>query len=525
MYRKLLLALGCVLAAFGTAASQPACYPHDTFYWMTRINKATILMNTSVGLLDRDSAVVYGRALDKVIREHASAESWRPDGVVDIENLIVEHSSPYASVIHCGRSTQDMGATSNMAKMRESMLTLADSLNTLIGTMLRMSDEYKEVVVPEFTNGVVAQPNSLGHVILAYVNAFMRDMDRLKEYYVRLDQCPMGTGVLNGSSWPLDRRMMASYLGFSKIAENAFDANQLRSSEFVTEAGYVCSNIAFHINEIIADLVRQYSLPMPWFLLKEGNGNTYASSAMPQKRNPGIINDTRILSSEILGAAGTAVIRRHNLPAGMTDSRYNNDRIGEMTTKCVSMLNRVLEALDIFPDRALAALKSDWSTSEELADYLMREHNLPFRIGHHYCSEVVSYAKLHNYTPSTFPYKEARRIYAEVVAGIEGIPEVLPCSEKEWRDKLDPVHMVQARVIEGGPQASEMQRMLSETAARHKGYLDWTKSSHEYLDAAEERLERDFHELVSRSPVSEAEADRCDATDQCPDIPYLRSEV
>lgn len=64
-----------------------------------------------------------------------------------------------------------------------------------------------------------------------------------------------------------------------------------------------------------------------------------------------------------------------------------------------------------------------------------------------------------------------------------------------------------------------------ETAARHKGYLDWTKSSHEYLDAAEERLERDFHELVSRSPVSEAEADRCDATDQCPDIPYLRSEV
>lgn len=497
MNKKILtIALAVLTLTGGKAYAQTENYPHDNFYWLTQINKASLLMNPTVGLLDKDSAAVYGRALEKVIQEHAAPDAYRPANVVEVETMIVEHSSPYATAIHVGRSSQDMFATARMAIVRENMLVLAENLNELIATMLQMSEQYKEVVVPEFTNGVVAQPNSLGHVILAYCNAFMRDLDRVREYYNRLDMCPMGTGVLNGSSWPLDRKMMATYLGFSKVADNAFDANQIRSSEILPEAGFVCSSIALHAGEIMADLVRQYSQPLPWFLLKEGNGNTYASSAMPQKRNPGIINSTRVMASEILGAAQTTVYRQHNLPVGMADGRGDKSQIVPTTAQCVKMVNRVLNALDIFPDRALEALKGDWSTSEELADCLMREYHVPFRTGHHYCSEIVGFAKQHNYNPSNFPFKEAKRIYKEVVAVVKGLPAELPYSEKEWREKLDPVHMVQSRVISGGPQLPEMNRMLTEAKALHQTYIDWTCARKQALADADRKLQDDFQALI-----------------------------
>jgi argininosuccinate lyase len=103
----------------------------------------------------------------------------------------------------------------------------------------------------------------------------------------------MGTTVLNGTSWPLNRTRMADYLGFAAMVDNAYDASQIASMDHPVEVGAIVTSIALHVGNFIEDMMTQYAQARPWILLQEGGDTTYVSSAMPQKRNPGILNNTR----------------------------------------------------------------------------------------------------------------------------------------------------------------------------------------------------------------------------------------
>jgi argininosuccinate lyase len=108
--------------------------------------------------------------------------------------------------------------------------------------MVNMAEEHVHTLVPNYTNGVAAQPNSYGHYLLGHVAGLLRDAERLQQFYVRLDRCPMGSTVLNGSRWPLNRQRMATYLGFAEVADNAFDAVQISGTEMPVELGAVCTS-------------------------------------------------------------------------------------------------------------------------------------------------------------------------------------------------------------------------------------------------------------------------------------------
>ena len=135
----------------------------------------------------------------------------------------------------------------------------------------------------------------------------------------------MGTTVLNGSSWPLNRLRMANYLGFAALVDNAYDAAQISSSEHPVEVAALVTAMALHVGSFIEDVMTQYAQPRPWILLQEGGGNTYVSSAMPQKRNPGLLNDTRRDASTSIALAMGPVIRAHNITPGMQDPKEETD--------------------------------------------------------------------------------------------------------------------------------------------------------------------------------------------------------
>jgi len=157
--------------------------------------------------------------------------------------------------------------------------------------------------------------------------------------------------------------------------------------------------------------------------------------------------------------------------------------------------NRILNALVIDPQRALEELNSDWTASQELADVLMRKYRLPFRVGHHFASEVVEYAKAKDIKPLDFPYAEARRIYAEAVHGSE-YPAQLPMDEAEFRATLDPVAIVRHRATAGGPQPAEMARMLASARARLEQQAAWIGTQRARIDGSLARLDRDFEKLA-----------------------------
>src|SRR5262249_2195101 len=154
-------------------------------------------------------------------------------------------------------------------------------------------------------------------------------------------------------------------------------------------------------------------------LLAEGENTTYVSSAMPQKRNPGLLNSTRRDASAALSQAMGVAIQAHNIPPGMSDPKEGSPNRAMVDSAITGLRNwdRILRSLVISPERALEELNSDWTASQELADVLMRKYKLPFRIGHHFASGVVDYAKAKDIKPLEFPYTQARRIYAEAVKG------------------------------------------------------------------------------------------------------------
>ena len=448
------LGAAILLLAFTSPALAETSSRRDSFYWLGEINKASLVINSSEGLLDPALAPRIAAGLDTVLKAGDQTNAKRPSLVITFEPLLIQAAGVEATLLHAGRSSQDMLSTVRAAMLRDEILGLADQLRTVTQTFRDLAERHQATVVPNYTNGVAAQPNSYGHYLLGHIAGLNRDAQRLRETYARLDLSPMGTTVLNGTSWPLNRDGIASYLGFSGKVENAYDAAQIVAAEMPVEIGALCTSIALHTGAFIQDVMTQYAQPRPWILLREGDGNTYVSSAMPQKRNPGLLNDTRRQASTVVTLGMGRAIAAHNIPPGMNDPKDVRENVDLIRTT-VAMLqdwNKILKALVVNSERALEELNSDWTASQEVADILMRKYRLPFRVGHHFASSIVDYAKAKNIRPGDFPYAEAQRIYNETLHEM-GVPDgPLPMSAVEFQSALDPAAIVRNRATSGGPQ-------------------------------------------------------------------------
>ncbi|MFS4439230.1 argininosuccinate lyase [Paracoccaceae bacterium GXU_MW_L88] len=493
-----LAALSAALIIATTAAAQDEDAPQrDEFFWLGQINKATTIINSEEGLLDPELAPQIAAALNTVIENGNAEGGERPSAVIRFEPFLIEEGGQEVTLIHAGRSSQDMHATYRAAILRDGLLRMADQLNTTTQTMLDLAAEHVDTIVPNYTNGVAAQPNSYAHYLLGHVAGLNRDAERIREAYARIDRSAMGTTVLNGTSWPLNRQRMADYLGFAAVVDNAYDASQISSMEHPVEVGSIVTSVALHTGNFVEDVMTQYAQSRPWILLEEGGDNTYVSSAMPQKRNPGILNSARSDASQAIALAMGPIMQTHNITPGMSDPKDvdENRAVVEAGIGALSRLERVLNALRINPERALEELNSDWTASQEIADILMRDHGLPFREGHHVASEIVSYARNEGIGPLDFPYAEAQRIYAETVEGSD-YPQELPLSEEAFRAALDPVAIVQNRATSGGPQPAEVERMIGEARETLTGNAAWITEKRDAIDSALATLDQDFNALL-----------------------------
>lgn len=492
-------ALRCTALATAVSAStaMAADEVRDQFYWLGEINKATLVINTDEGLLNVEDAPKFAKAIQAVIDQGNQPGGKRPAAVIRFEPLLIEEAGPEITLLHAGRSSQDMHATYRAAILRDDLLTLAQQLHDTSKTLVDLAEKHAETVVPNYTNGVAAQPNSYGHYLLGHAAGLSRDAQRIQQTYDRINRSAMGTTVLNGTRWPLNRERMSDYLGFAKPVENAYDASQISSMEHPVEVGSIVTSIGLHTGHFVEDLLTQYAQPRPWILLQEGGDNTYVSSAMPQKRNPGLLNNTRSSASTAVSLALGPVIQAHNITPGMVDPKNvkTNSTMVASGTTALKNWDKVLKALVISQERALEELNSDWTASQELADELMQRHLLPFRTGHHFASEVTSYAKANNIKPLDFPYSEAQRIYAEIVQGTN-YPQTLPMTEVEFRNALNPQSIVARRATAGGPQPAEMQRMLASSREALARDQAWITQNRQAIDQAQQKLNADFSKYL-----------------------------
>lgn len=468
----------------------------DEFFWLGQINKATVVTNYRKGLLAESMAKKAAHGLQTVIDSGVNPEN-RVTRVIQFEPKLIEAAGPEVTVIHVGRSSQDMHSTYRAAMMRDNVLRLSETLESVMNRLLVLANDHQETVLPSYTNGVAAQPTSFAHYLLGFLEGFKRDHERLVEFYHRLNVCPMGACVLNGTGWPLDREAMAVHLGFSAPTQNAFDATQISMTDLPVELAQVQSSIGLHVGHFIADIMTQYAQPRPWILLAEGN--TYVSSAMPQKRNPGLMISVRGYASDVVSNAMSVLTRAHNTNTGMIDGKSTkiHQEIINDSIKMLENFMKVLNSLVVNKERALEELNLDWTASQEIADRLMHDHKVPFRIGHHVASKMVGFARLNGILPLTFPYKEMQRIYAEVIESEfpEGEREC-PMSEEEFKQALDPREILRRRQTSGSANPQEVKRMISALTDEVQAFVQWREDQQKAIDTAIANLDQEFQSFL-----------------------------
>lgn len=491
-------AQSCTTAACEATSSQAG--QQDFFYWVGRINMASTVMTVEQRIVPPELAGKVARGVAHSIAQAAKPGGKRPADVLQIEKLITDNAGFDATLIHSGRSRQDMHATLHAARLRTELLDFNDALAEVRARLLDAASRNIDTLVPAYTNGVQAMPVSYAHYLLAFADSFARDGERLRQAYARLNRSALGTAVLANSSWPLDRARLAGLLGFDGLIVNSYDAGQISSYDGPIEAANLVGSSAIRVGAFMQDVHVQYHQPRPWLLLAPGK--TYTSSAMPQKANPGMIQNARGAASDVVGAAQMVTLRAHNVTPGMNDYKSSWDDDGARTfVRAVQMMRRfagVLDALRIDVRRARQELDAEWTTSMELAETLQRTYKIPFRVGHHFAAEVVLHARAHGLAPSQFPYSEAVRIYAEAGRKYQLADLRMPLDEALFRQSLSAENMVRTRVGIGGPQPAEVSRMLAAAREALARDTQWAAQCRAKLAQSETALDQAFGALLER---------------------------
>jgi argininosuccinate lyase len=487
------LLLSVALAAPAFAASR------DRFFWMTEINKASAVMVVERGIVPKPLGAKIHDAIIKVDAAGNQPGAARSGDYLVVEKDLIAAGGPDISRLHSGRSRQDIGSTTQRLITRDDFLAAFEKLNGMRDALLALAAQAPDAILPAYTWGVQAQPITLGHYISAYANAFDRQAARMREAYARLNQSPLGAAALGTSSFPVDRIRLAELLGFDAPVENSLDANQISPIDGGAELAGLATSGALTLGTFIADITTQYAQAEPWFVLTEGH-ETGVSSIMPQKRNPSGLVRLRAEASTLIGEAGTFALIAHNVEAGMSDYKDfgNPKEYPELMLRDMAALfahaDSVIRTLRFRPERALDEVNSDYSTTTELADTLQRAADVPFRIGHHFASELVNYGRGHHLRASEIPFTEAQRIYAEI-AGPAKMETRLPLSEEQFRRSLTAENMVTASKGLGGPQPTEVARMLAGAKERLAADRAWLEATRKKLDDAQRKLDVAFASL------------------------------
>lgn len=354
-----------------------------------------------VGLLTKVELKAIIRGLEAIGQEIANGRfRWSPaleDVHMNIEAALTRRV-PAGAKLHTGRSRNDQVALDLRMWLREEITGLARDIRQLQSALVDLGTRGSDVIIPGYTHLQRAQPVYLAHHLLAYVEMLRRDEERLRDCFVRVNVCPLGSGALAGSTLPLDRGLVASLLGFvdakgsPRLANNSMDA--VSDRDFAVEFCGAAALLAIHLSRLAEDLILWASAE--FHFIKIADAYTTGSSLMPQKKNPDVAELTRGKAGRVVGNLVALLTLLKGLPMTYNrDLQEDKERLFD-TADTVRNSVKIMGAMlrHTTPNKiACAAASSDPSLlATDLADYLVRK-GLPFREAHHLVGAVVALAE------------------------------------------------------------------------------------------------------------------------------------
>jgi argininosuccinate lyase len=360
-------------------------------------SKAHAEMLAKQGVISAQDAKKIVHGLNTILSEIESGKFRFKRALEDIhmnvEARLADLIGPAAGRLHTARSRNDQVATDFKLWVRDEI----DALDALLaGYQRALADKalaHAATVMPGFTHLQTAQPVTFGHHLLAYVEMTARDRGRFSDARKRLNECPLGAAALAGTSFRLDRAMTAKTLGFDRPAANSLDA--VSDRDFALEALAAAAITAVHLSRFAEEIVL-WTSPLVG-LIALSDEFTTGSSIMPQKRNPDAAELVRAKAGKVIGALDALMIVMKGLPLAYQKDMQEDkagviDALGDLELCLAAMTGMVR---DMTPDaaRMKAAAGQGYSTATDLADWLVRTLELPFREAHHITGRIVRAAE------------------------------------------------------------------------------------------------------------------------------------
>ena len=372
-------------------------------------SKAHAAMLAEAGIISKTDASKIKKGLDQILNEIETGKFKFSRSLEDIhmniEARLKEIIGEPAGRLHTARSRNDQVATDFKLYIRNQIDCLDEELIKLQQALAESALKNADKVMPGFTHLQSAQPVTLGHHLLAYVEMFERDRARFADARKRLNECPLGAAALAGTSFPIDRKATATVLGFDRPTANSLDS--VSDRDFVLETLSAATICAVHLSRF-ADEIVLWATPQFGFLKLSDKFST-GSSIMPQKRNPDAAELCRAKIGRIAGAFLSLVLVMKGLPLAYSkdmqeDKEVTFDALDSLVLAIAAMTGMITD-MEIDSSAMAEAAEKGFADATDLADWLVRELKLPFRDAHHITGQIVAEAEKRDVTLADLPLK------------------------------------------------------------------------------------------------------------------------
>ncbi|MCF1438564.1 MAG: argininosuccinate lyase [Shewanella sp.] len=346
-----------------------------------------------VGVLTESEDQALKQALDALLTEVAQQpeqiiESGAEDIHSFVEQKLIDKVGDLGKKLHTGRSRNDQVATDLKLWCKAEGEQIVTRLQAVKAALLELASREQQAVIPGYTHLQRAQPVTFAHWTMAYVEMLERDLSRLADALKRLNTCPLGSGALAGTAYPIDRHALAVSLGFAGPTFNSLDA--VSDRDHVIELCSAGSISLMHLSRMAEDLIFFNSGEAGFIELSDEV--TSGSSLMPQKKNPDSLELIRGKTGRVYGSLMGILTTMKALPLAynkdMQEDKEGLFDVMDTWSICLEMLIPVLTGLKVKRTNTLAAAQGGYANATELADYLVAK-GMPFRQAHHVVGEVV----------------------------------------------------------------------------------------------------------------------------------------
>ncbi len=431
-----------------------ASIPFDKALWRQDVaaSKAHVAMLGAQWIVSAEDAAAIATGLDRVAAEYEAngvPENWDLEDIhMTTESRLAELIGPVAGRLHTARSRNDQVATDFKLWVREACVAADAALGALQVALVTRAAEHADSIMPGFTHLQTAQPVTLGHHLMAYYEMVSRDRSRFVDAHARASQCPLGAAALAGTGFPIDREMTAKVLGFAMPTANSLDS--VSDRDFALDYLMAATQCALHLSRLAEEFIIWASQPFGFIVLPDALST--GSSIMPQKKNPDAAELVRGHSGRIAGCLTALMMTMKGLPLAyskdMQDDKPPVFEAASLLMLSLAAMTGMVEGATFRNERMRAAAELGYATATDLADWLVRQADIPFREAHHITGSAVKLAESRGVALDQLPLADLQAIDGRI--------------DERVFDALSVEASVAARASYGGTAPSQVRERIAE---------------------------------------------------------------